>query len=67
MKPEPLGTVWTATARIRYIDYATMRWVTVSDCIDTPNAIVAALAKARQLHPGKTMWVHSDTEGKYIP
>ncbi len=65
--PNPLGTVWAAVARIRYIDDATNRWVTVETCIDTPNAIKAALAEAKTVYPGKTLWVKSDVYGNYIP
>lgn len=69
VKPPALGTVWAAIARIRYIDDTgdTARWVTVATCIDTPNAIRAALKAARAAHPDKTLWVRSDTGGSYIP
>ena len=69
MKPERLGTVWTARALIRIIDDSTAppRWLTVASCIDTPAAIGNAFAAARRNHPGKTLWVHSETRGKYIP
>ena len=66
-KPEKLGNVWTAWALIRIIDETTMKWVTVEHCIDTPNAIANAFAKARRTHYGKTLWVHSQTRGNYIP
>lgn len=62
-KPEKLGTVWSAWARIRFIDATTQRWVTVESCIDTPWAINNAFAKARRSHPNKTLWVHSDVDG----
>ena len=67
MKPEKIGTVWTAVARIRYIDDATNKWVTVAKVIDTPNAIKAALVKAWTAHPTKILWVDSDTNGRDIP
>ena len=64
MKPQAIGTVWTARARIRYIDAGNPpKWVTVASCIDTPAAIGKALALADKTH---TLWVHSDTNGKYI-
>ena len=67
MQPMKLGTVWTARASIQYIDDQIGKWVTVSACIDTPNAIQKELAKAKKKHPGKTLWVKSDTSGRYIP
>jgi hypothetical protein len=69
MKPPKLGTVWTAAARIRAIvEHADgYRWETLATCIDTPNAIAAVLLELRRRHPGKTLWVKSDTKGEYIP
>jgi hypothetical protein len=68
-RPAKLGTVYTARARIRYIDELAgiPLWVTAWACADTPNATKAALAEARKYHPGVTLWVHSDTNGKYLP
>ena len=66
--PEALGTVWTSRARIQIIDDSCdpPRWVTVESCIDTSHAIANAFAKARQNHPGKCLWVNSDTSGRTI-
>lgn len=44
-----------------------MKWVIVAVCIDTPNAIAAAIESARIDHPGKTLWVKSEVNGEYIP
>lgn len=67
MKPEKIGTVWTATCRIQYIDEQAAKWVTVGTCIDTPNATKAALESAAKTHPGKVLWVNSQVNGRYIP
>lgn len=66
-KPPMIGTVWTAAAKIRMIDESTMKWVTLAVCIDTPNAIKAAIVAVKKSKPRATIWVHSDTNGKYIP
>jgi hypothetical protein len=66
-KPKPLGTIWTPVARIMYIDESVGLWVTVRKCTDTPNAIAEALKEARKEYPELTLWVHSDTNGKFIP
>lgn len=65
--PRALGTVWPVHARIRYIDENTGKWFTVGSCADTTNAIKEALAMAREGYPNHTLWVHSDTNGHYIP
>lgn len=68
-KPPALGTVWTARARICFIDDSTdpPKWATVMAVGDTPAEIAKALKAARAKHPGKTLWVQSDTGGRYIP
>ena len=66
-KPAKFGTVFTAIAKIRYIDEVAQRWVTVATCIDTPVAIRKALQKARGDHSGKTLWTFSDLNGSKIP
>ena len=65
--PEPIGTVWCANALIQYIDETTFRWVTVGQCIDTPNAVATELAKCRKQHPGKCLWTRSDSYGRILP
>ena len=67
VKPPKLGTVWVAVAHVQYIDEATMKWVTVRTCSDTPNAIANAVEKSRLAYPGKTLWVRSDVSGRYLP
>lgn len=56
---KPLGTVWTAQARLQRIDGHT--WQTLGTCIDTPNAIIA---KAQELvdqgQPMNQLWVVGD-------
>ncbi len=67
MKPAKLGNVWTAKAAIRYIDEKTMKWKTVAECVDTPNAIAQTLNRAKKIYSHVTLCVHSDVNGKYIP
>lgn len=49
-KPAKLGVVWAATARIQVIDEtpAVPVWKTLATCVDTPNAIAAAVAALRR-------------------
>lgn len=44
--PPKLGTVWTAKARIRYINEETMKWVIVAVCID-----VGEVGSQRRVYP----------------
>lgn len=64
-----LGTIWTAKAKIRFIkqEYDDMKWVTIAECTDTPNAIEKELKSAKEKYPNETLWVFSETRGKYIP
>lgn len=55
--PDKIGTI-LPYAKIKYIDENTGRWVTVDTCIDAPKPIGEAVKHARQLHKGKTLWVH---------
>ena len=54
-----LGTV-VPNAKIKFIDDHgdVPQWVTIAVCVDSPNHVREAVAKARQTHKGKTLWVH---------
>lgn len=65
-----LGTIWTSEAQIMFIDFSAKKpqWTVLAKCVDTPNAIKAALAKVQVAHPTKTLWVQSPARGsRYIP
>jgi len=66
-KPPQLGTVFPYGAKIQFIDEERQKWITVAQCLDTPNAIAEALKKAKLEHPDKTLWVNSVINGRYIP
>lgn len=69
-KPPKLGTIWPVAARIQAIDLATEppRWKTLATCLDTPNAVRAALAEQQAAHPSATLWVDSPSRGgRYLP
>lgn len=63
-KPPPVGTVWTAKARIRRIT-DDGKWETLATCMDTPRAIGVAAAKltAKGYKRG-LLWVHGEATGK---
>jgi hypothetical protein len=48
MKPQPLGTVWTATVKLQYIDMDTTKWVTLATCPDTPRHIYEAVDRIKE-------------------
>lgn len=67
-KPAKLGTVWTAKAIVYIIDDSGPKLVrkTVARCMDTPNAVNAAVAEARKNGHSK-LWVAGEASGiKYI-
>lgn len=48
------------SAKIKFIDESgdAPRWVTVATCVDSPRHVGEAVAKARKIHKGRTLWVH---------
>jgi len=68
-KPPSLGTIWPYQAKIVYIDDDNPKWVAVSSCLDTPNAIRKELERCAQLYPERTLWVKNHLGNKigYTP
>jgi hypothetical protein len=62
-QPPRLGNVWTAKAQVIKIEGAgdKAHWAVISECMDTPAAIDAELARLKlQGHDVKMYWVRGD-------
>lgn len=68
MKTAKLGTIWASSARIQYMQEkdGRMVWATIVSGIDTPNEIEQMIKQSKKNYPGVTLWVNSQTNGRYM-
>lgn len=66
-KPAELGTIYEARVTLSTINIDTMKWDNYGSCLDTPNAIKAAIV-ALGLTDAQlaTLWVRPQIGGKYM-